>query len=542
MRAAKEAAAPIAEQRSSLIGAFLRSVHRFPARPALVVDGATLTYDQLWQQATGVASAIDAVTPVEAPLIAVLSHRSVVMYAGVLGILASGRGYVPLHPRFPVARLRKMLMASGCDTVIVEAGAQSLLPELLDGIGRRMTLIFPEPLAASMPDPQADAHRVIGPGSVAFDAPRAPILDPRPDGLAYLLFTSGSTGEPKGVPIRQRSVGAYVAFVCRRYEVTEHDRFSQMFDFTFDLSAHDMFACWASGAALYCVPERALMAPAKFIRDNALTMWFSVPSVVAMLSRLRLLAPGAFPTLRHSLFCGEPLSAAAAAEWQVAAPNSRVENLYGPTEATIAITHYQWKSATSPAECVNGIVPLGMAFDGQCAEVMSDSGTVLPPGEVGELWLAGSQVTDGYWQDDARTRLHFVRNGSASDTIWYRTGDLARRDASGCLYYLGRVDQQVKIRGYRVELQEVEAVLRAAGAAQVAAIAWPVKDGSAEGVVAFVSAERLPSTEQLIDVCRAQLPDYMVPRRVEVIGRLPLNANGKVDRAALRAILEGDDE
>ena len=528
-----------ARQGYGLVGGFLRSLERFPGRVALVVNGVPLTYDELWQQAMGIAAAIGASTPIEAPLVAILSHRSEVMYAGILGILAGGRGYVPLHPKFPVARLRKMLEASGCDTLIVDDGARSLLPEILDEIERPLTLILPDVKSGVVPDIDARRHRVIVRGSPEFSASTTPVIDPGPEGLAYLLFTSGSTGEPKGVPIRQGSVRAYVEFVCRRYGVTEHDRFSQMFDFTFDLSAHDMFACWEAGASLYCVPERAVMAPARFIRDHGITMWFSVPSVVAMLSRLHLLTPGAFPTLRHSLFCGEPLPAAAASDWQVAAPNSVVENLYGPTEATIAITHYQWNPATSPGECVNGIVPLGIAFDGQHADVVNEQGDMVPPGEIGELWLAGTQVTDGYWRDEERTRRQFVRRPRTGDMTWYRTGDLARRDARGCLYYLGRVDQQVKIRGYRVELQEVEAVLRAAGAAQVAAVAWPIKDGSADGIIAFVSGGALPPPPKLLEACRGQLPDYMVPRRIEVLDNLPLNANGKVDRVALRLVLEG---
>ena len=268
-------------------------------------------------------------------------------------------------------------------------------------------------------------------------------------------------------------------------------------------------------------------------------MWFSVPSVIGLLAKMRLLSPDCFPSLRCSLFCGEPFSATYARLWQQAAPNSIVENLYGPTETTIAISHYRWDKVRSPAECLNGIVPLGWIFERQRWSIVDAERNIVSAGGQGELCLAGSQVTSGYWDNPQRTQEQFVRLPSKGETVWYRTGDLVKEDPNGCLYYLGRMDHQVKIRGYRVELQEIEAVLRrACGTEQVVAVAWPAKNGSADGVVAFVSSVRALDPDPVLAYCGQVLPDYMVPRKIYRLDEIPLNTNGKIDRPRLVNLLE----
>jgi amino acid adenylation domain-containing protein len=433
-----------------------------------------------------------------------------------------------------------MLTLSGCTILIVGKECLPQLPGLLKSVDHPLSIILPGVSASEELRSKHKRHQFIFAdqllSSAAFSAPE----ETNPASPAYLLFTSGSTGLPKGVPISQGNVRSYIDYICDRYNVNEHDRFSQQFDLTFDLSAHDMFACWERGAALYCVPERSVMAPAKFIREHQLTMWFSVPSVTGLLTKMRLLSPGCFPSLRCSLFCGEPLPAAYAQSWQEAAPISVVENLYGPTEATIAIAHYRWDSEKSPLECLNGIVPIGRVFPGQQSRVTDSRGESVPMGEAGELCLAGSQVAQGYWDNPMKTQEQFVRLPGASERVWYRTGDLVKQDEVGNLCYLGRIDQQVKIRGYRVELQEIEAVLRhACGTEQVVSVPWPVTNGSAEGVVAFVSGVKTLDHDGVLGKCGDILPDYMVPKRIYLIDELPLNPNQKVDRVKLASLLEG---
>jgi amino acid adenylation domain-containing protein len=525
----------------SLIDGFVKSVNRFPSREALVVDGERLSYIALQGLAAKIASAILRHQHDASSLVALLAHRSKTAYAGILGILGAGKGYVPLNPKFPIERTRRMLDLSGCGMLIVgrTEGFQHL-PKLLIEVNRPLTVILPDLIDVSWLSSDFPQHRFV-PSKEMVDGNELPFHpEVSPTGIAYLLFTSGSTGQPKGVPIAQSNVRSYLQYVCDRYDVDENDRFSQEFDLTFDLSVHDMFVCWERGACLFSVPETSVMAPAKFIRDHGLTMWFSVPSVIGVLARLRLLPPGCFPSLRYSLFCGEPLASSYAQLWQEAAPNSILENLYGPTETTIAISRYRWNKNGSSQECRNGIVPIGWIFDGQECRVVGTDRKAVPAGVTGELCLSGSQVTDGYWNEPQKTQEQFVRLPAAGERPWYRTGDMVQPGANGCFYYLGRIDHQVKIRGYRVELQEIEAVLRrACGTEQVVSVAWPIENGSADGVVAFVAGVAALNYDRVLDDCNKILPDYMVPRKIYLCDEMPLNANGKIDRHRLVSMLEG---
>jgi len=521
-----------------LIQGFLESAERLASRDALVVDNTNLTYRELRDRAAAIAKTILEQEPDLFPLAAMLASRSATAYASVLGILGARKGYVPLNPKFPVDRTRKMLLLSGCRVLVVGGEALGQLPRLLPEIDRSLTVILPDcgdaaELRAAFPQHRFVSSRQMSQGEgFAFD------IEVDSSAIAYLLFTSGSTGEPKGVPIRHSNVRSYIEYISNRYEVNEQDRFSQQFDLTFDLSVHDMFVCWERGACLFCAPEKSVMLPAKFIRERELTMWFSVPSVVTLLSKMRLLQPRSFPSLRFSLFCGEPLAAAHAQQWQEAASNSLVENLYGPTETTIAISHYRWDRSRSPQECLNGIVPIGRVFAGQQSRIVDHDRSEVA--ETGELCLAGTQVTDGYWNNPEKTGCQFVRFPETGETPWYRTGDLVKQGENRCLYYLGRIDQQVKIRGYRVELQEIELVLRkASGAGQVVAIPWPVADGSADGVVAFLCGASNLDDLHILNRCREVLPDYMVPRNIHRLEEIPLNDNGKSDRKKLLKLLEG---
>jgi non-ribosomal peptide synthetase component F len=339
--------------------------------------------------------------------------------------------------------------------------------------------------------------------------------------------------------VSQRNVVCFVDYMADRYGITEEDRFSQTFDMTFDLSAFDMFVAWARGACVCCPSSAALINPGTFIGKSGLTVWFSVPSVGVFMKRLGSLKQDRYPTLRWSLFCGEPLPSAVAQAWARAAPRSTVENLYGPTEVTIACMQYRWDEERSPGESTGGVVPIGEPFPGMAAMVVGETLAPVAPGESGELLMSGPQVTPGYWQDREKTAAAFVIPPGCTE-IHYRTGDLVRRPRSGePMQYLGRLDHQIKIQGHRVELGEIEVALREeSGVDSVVALGWPRTESGAGGIVAFLGHTGLDSPDLLARVAR-RLPAYMVPRRIIQKESLPLNVNGKIDRKALLSLLEG---
>jgi amino acid adenylation domain-containing protein len=527
-----------APTRSWLPAGFLAAAERFSDRPALVCDDRTLSYRELRARARSLAATISAKTPAGgSSLTAVFAYRTPTAYAGVLGALLAGTGYVPLNRRFPSERTRVMLERADCRALIVDSESARQLPAVIGSIEHQLLIVLPDTEDVTELAAQWPRHTVLGRDDLVDGTDFSPI-SASGDDIAYLLFTSGSTGIPKGVMVAHRNVRHFVDVMVERYDITEDDRFSQTFDMTFDLSVFDMFVAWERGACVCVLPVQNLMKPSRWIVEQALTVWFSVPSLALLMKRLGMLKPARYPSLRWSLFCGEALPAEVADAWASAAPSSIVENLYGPTELTIACTLYRWDPESSPGECTAGLVPIGEPYPGMTTLVADAELREVGPGGEGELLLAGPQVTLGYWLDPEKTAQAFVVPPGETET-YYRTGDLVRRPAAaGPLAYVGRVDHQVKINGYRVELGEIVATIRStAQVDEVVALGWPRTASGAAAVTAFVVARSIDA-EAVRAAVASRLPDYMVPRTIHAVPDMPLNANGKFDRKALLEMLD----
>lgn len=511
----------------SLGAALLRSARLHADRPALWALGERITYRELFERAAAIAAGLRALGLSAGERVCILSFRSATAYIGIIAALLAGCTYVPLNASYPKERNRRILTAADPAAIILDDRCASRVEALLGDIGSQLIVATPESTAARLPG----GRRRLSAGdlvAVPLENAGTPEDISREDPV-YILFTSGSTGVPKGVPISHANLSAYLAAFHPHVPLAADDRVLQAAELTFDQSIHDLFMPWLTGGEVYSAPENALVLAPRLIAQHALTECQLVPSVIARAVQNGILKPGGMPSLRYSLFGGESLAASDAEAWREAAPNSVIFNVWGPTETTVTASCFRIdrdRRLTMP------VVPLGWPIGQQRMAAFDSSNREVAAGEIGEIYLSGPQNMRGYWRAPELDARAFVTIGG---TRWYRTGDLGRV-AEGCgIVFAGRADHQVKIRGYRVELQEIEGVLRqAAGRGQVAVIAWPpTADGAADGCVAFVVAPEVDESA-LRAACRNALPPYMVPQRIFSVADLPRNANGKTDYAALR--------
>jgi D-alanine--poly(phosphoribitol) ligase subunit 1 len=510
-------------------------VHRaslqHPHDVALSVGTTQLTYEALARLAGDLAATLRSAGLKPGDRVGVLASGSLEAFAGVLGTLWAGAVYVPMNLKLPAERLRAILEMAEFSALIADEEGATLLTERVAAAAPALIVL---PNAEIVRRFTAPAGRAVHSLDALPARDSLPPTSVRADDLAYIMFTSGTTGVPKGVMVSAGSAQHFLSVMHERYRLVREDRVAEPTTLSFDLSVFDMFMAWGAGASLHQVPAGQIMAPAKFIRDHRITVWLSVPSVIALMTRLKVLKPGSLPSLRYSLFCGEPLPVSAVQRWREAAPNSVIDNLYGPTEATVACLYERVTSAHASTP-ERGIVAIGDPFPGMEACIVDPELRVVPMAHPGELALSGPQLASGYFRAPDLTTSRFpIVNG----TRWYLTGDLAYQDGAGKFHHLGRIDNQIKVRGYRVELEEIEGHLRRiCGTDLVAAVAWPVSHGTADGIVGFVVGSKVSAVESR-EALRKHLPSYMVPTAIHPIESMPLNANGKVDRKALVATLD----
>lgn len=501
---------------------FFDSAANQPNSPALWVDGRSYTYGEIATRARRIASGLASVERADEPRRCLLfAYRSAAAYCGVLGILEAGLAYVPLSPKMPAARIATIIEQSGAPLMLVDSRCAGLLDEVLSLLDRPPRIfLLDEDVACSL-------QRL----PVAPYMPRTGTIDD----VAYVLFTSGSTGTPKGVPITHANAVSYLKGQLQLHEKHCHARYIQLCELVFDPSVHDMFVCWANGGCLYVPDTVDPLFNAEFARRHEITHWSSVPSVAGLMQQMRKLSPGAFPSLRVSLFGGEPLTRSLALAWMRAAPNSRLLHMYGPTEATIACTYFEVQPEFLEDE-ENTVMPLGWALPDVELMIVDSGLEPVAPGERGELLVAGPQIAGGYLLPDEANSRRFIQKDypGRRSRRWYRTGDVVHATADHGMMFHGRLDSQAKILGNRIELEEVEhVVLVYSQGTQCAVVPWPIDEvGRATGLIAFVVGATVDPA-RVLQACRQRLPSYAVPQGVVAVDSLPLNTNGKIDRSAL---------
>lgn len=500
--------------------AFATVAQQHGSRCALLYPAAAerISYRELNLLVDRVAAALWAKGLRQGHVVAIFHDKSPAAFATMLACLRLGIIYTNLDPDSPWERLRKILAT--CRPNLIVNGFQAAL--------------FGSALAA---EGYGETMHLRDPATFAPWAPMAPVRAVDAGAPAYIMFTSGSTGMPKGAVMSHANLLWFIGWTQERFAITPEDVLSNVNPMYFDNSVFDFYTALFSGAALVPVAAeqvRDTRLLVRLINDAGCTLWFSVPSLLVYLLTTRALTASDFPSLRKIVFGGEGFPKTRLRQlYELMGKRAELENVYGPTECTCICSAHT--ISTADFADMQGLAPLGELAQNFDFEILPQD----PADQnTGELFLRGPQVGLGYYNDPKRSSEVFVQNpGHARYAdIGYRTGDIVHRDARGFLHFKGRTDFQIKHMGYRIELEEVEAAIGSlAGVMECAVVYQRFADGLGQ-IVAFAVVNPPQSSEQLLGKIAAIVPSYMLPRRLAVLVLLPKNANGKIDRVALQTI------
>jgi amino acid adenylation domain-containing protein len=506
-------------------------------RVAIVHKQERLTYGELEESSNRLARLLKDAGCRKGDRVCFLIPKTPVAIVAILGILKADCVYVPLDTSSPAPRLEKIIDA--CEPRFVLAGGtvNSVLDELMAQERRRAAVRI-----GWMGEGKVEGNNF----KTVFSREDLPGYPGAPleyrntiNDAAHILFTSGSTGAPKGVVITHANVTHFINWAVKYFGAKPTDKISSHPPLHFDLSTFDIYGTLGSGAQLHIVPTDLNLAPhrlAEFIRASELTQWFSVPSVLNFMARADAVKFNDFPSLERLLWCGEVFPTPPLIHWMRRLPHVKFTNLYGPTEATIASSYYTVPQCPDDERAQ---IPIGAPCEGEELLVLDAELKPTPPDEIGDLYIGGVGLSPGYWRDLEKTEAAFIQRPgkSVSDGRIYKTGDLAKAGADGLIYYLGRADTQIKSRGYRIELGEIETALNALNLTEECAIV-AIKTEGFEGVAICCAFAPLKDCEAPPAKLRTEmskvLPNYMMPVRWKRFDLLPKNANGKIDRNALR--------
>ena len=489
---------------------------RTPDRPAVRFNHRLLSYRELNQQANQLAHYLRRQGVGPDSLVGLCLERSAEMMVALLAVLKAGGAYVPLNPDNPKPRLAQQL--SGAVALITE---QKLMAQMPEFSGALVCLDRAQTLSASEPDTN-------------------PEVNTTPENLVYVIYTSGSTGVPKGVAVRHGNLVNYTHFITRRLELERHPaglHFATVSTIGADLGNTCIYPALASGGCLHVISYEVSTDAqrfAEYCEKYPLDVLKIVPSHLAAL--LHSAEAKWFLPRKFLITGGEPLTAKLVERVGELGASCEILNHYGPTETTVGsltlrLTEYDWKNSTT--------IPIGRPVANTQAYILDAELQPVPVGVIGELYIAGAGVTAGYLNQPERTAERFLQNPFVDDAEakMYRTGDVARYDEQGRVEFLGRGDDQVKIRGFRIELGEIEAVLGKHTAVKQAVVLAKEDEHGDKLLLAYVVAHRhhTISSDELKTHLQQQLPDYMVPSAIVFLSKIPLTANGKIDRQALPA-------
>ena len=497
------------------------SASRYATRIAAAEPGfREVRYEELHRAASRLCSFLRSSGVVPGDRVGIQASKSAGVLAAIFGILKAGAAYVPVDRTAPKARNSFIFSNCAVKYVIIGVGSEIETDPLR-----------PTPVALGRVDSLlSDLTLLPGPG----DVPPGNVAVP--DRLAYILYTSGSTGLPKGVMLTHDNALAFIDWCSAEFKPSEEDRFSSHAPFYFDLSILDIYVSIKHGSRLVLIPDDTCKNPkelASLIADERLSIWYSTPSILKLLLEVKGIEQFDHSSLRTILFAGEVFPVKHLRRLMALWSTARFYNLYGPTETNVC-TYYE-VPRPGPAED-GGPIPIGKPCSGDITRITDDHGRELSSGEEGELCVAGPSVTSGYWNLPERNASAFLADGR--DVRWYKTGDVVRENAEGDYVYVGRRDRMVKRHGYRVELGEIEAALHRHAFINEAAVVATADPTGDLRITAFLNCdnEKPPSIIALKRFCMDTLPAYMIPDRFLVQASLPKTSTQKIDYQRLKEL------
>lgn len=507
------------------------SAAEHPEQVAVMDGDRSVTYAELDSQANRLAQLLRRLGVSEGDRVGIYLEKSMEAVLAIYAVLKAGGVYVPLDPKAPPARLGYITGDCGVRVLLTGKEKAERWGDLIANgapLDVAVVLNSDEDLAAPA------GMRVVSRAALEDMTAEALVTRTIDQDLAYILYTSGSTGVPKGVMLTHRNALGFVHWAAEEVAVGPEDRLSSHAPFHFDLSIFDLFAAARGGASVVLVPPSRAMFPvevARFIERFQITVWYSVPSILSMMTEHGGLKGDEFPQLRVMVFAGEVFPTKYLSRLMGLLPHVEFHNWYGPTETNVCTAY---RVPESPEE-TSGDIPIGRAIGNDETIVLTEDGQRAGVGEAGELLVRGATVMRGYWGDPEKTSQRLVPNplGGESGDVCYRTGDLVEQLPSGDYRFLGRRDHQIKSRGYRIELGEIETALYAhPDVVECAVVAIP-DELISNRIKAYVVMEGEQREDELAKFCAERVPRYMIPEVFEFRELLPKTSTGKIDRQVL---------
>ncbi len=508
---------------------FSESTKKNPKKIAVDFQNQKITYKDLDIYTNQLARALKKEGIKRGDRVSFCLFKSINSIKAILGILKADAIYVPLDPFSPQERMKKIIDDAVSSALICDEHTLSAVKKIQKAVKKKIKIFV-----------LSNRRKAAG-GCVFEDeilkAEKTALSYKNTDrDLAYIFYTSGSTGLPKGVMISHLNLISATEWAVEEFNITSDDILSSHPPFHFDLSTFDIYCAFKSGATLCVVPEKLSLFPGsllKYIEEKKMTIWSSVPSLLCYVVKAGILNKHRIPSVKKIFFNGEVFPPKFLSRWMKTFPKKEFINMYGPTEATVQCAFYRIKG---PLKDLTKPAPIGRASGNSEIFAVTEEGKPVLPGQTGELYIGGSGLSLGYWNDEQKTEKSFVRN--PFDNIFsgkvYKTGDLVFLRKDGNYEFLGRKDHQIKYMGYRIELGEIEWALQSLKYVDEAVALAFGEQGDDVKIVSFLVLNKKTGEAKIKADLKKIIPPYMIPRRFEILSALPKTSTGKINRVVLK--------